>query len=74
MRRRRRDLLEDTVIAFAVTISALVFTAGLGVIALLEVPAAAVVVGTLLIGRRRRKRHAQRATAAKKSRLYGTRN
>jgi hypothetical protein len=56
LRRRRRDLLEDSVAALALTVFALTVTAGLGVIALLEVPAAVVVFGSLGIGRARRRK------------------
>ena len=58
LRRRRRDLLEDTAVAFVLTIAALIVTAGLGVIALLEVPLGAVVLGSFVIARRRRRRDA----------------
>jgi hypothetical protein len=56
LRRRRRDLLEDAVIALLVTIVALIWTAGLGVIAIIAVPVAAAVIGSFLAERALRKR------------------
>ncbi len=41
---------------------ALVLTAGLGVIALLEVPVGAAVVGSFVVGRTRRRRYSSRET------------
>jgi hypothetical protein len=63
LRRRRRDLLEDAAVALVVTIFALIVSAGLGVIALLEVPVGAIVLASLLIERRRRGRRARAARA-----------
>jgi hypothetical protein len=56
MRRRRRDLLEDFGIAVVLMIVALTWTAGLGVIALIEIPVGAAVIGSLVLERRWRKR------------------
>ena len=52
-RRRRRDLLEDFGVAIIVTIVALILTAGLGVLALIEIPVGAAVIASFLIERRR---------------------
>jgi hypothetical protein len=51
----RRDLLVDVLAAIALMIFVLVVTAGLGVVALLELPVGAVVVGSYVVGRRRAK-------------------
>jgi Flp pilus assembly protein TadB len=56
LRRRRRDLLEDVVIAIVLTIVALIWTAGLGVIAIVAVPVACAVIGSFLVERWLRKR------------------
>jgi hypothetical protein len=56
-RRRRRDLLEDVVMGLVLMLVALVLTAGLGVIALLEVPVGAAVVGSFVVERTRRRRY-----------------
>jgi hypothetical protein len=58
LRRRRRDLLEDFGMALALMILALVLTAGLGVIALLEVPIGGGVIGSYIVERRKRRRSA----------------
>lgn len=56
--RRRRDLLEDVGIALLLSVSLLVMTAGLGVIALLELPMAGILAASVVIPRiRRRRRH-----------------
>jgi hypothetical protein len=60
VRQRRRDLVTDAAIALALTLLAVVLTAGLGVLALIEVPVALALVGTVLMERRTRKR--RRAT------------
>jgi hypothetical protein len=52
----RRDLLVDLVAALALTIFVLIVTAGLGVVALLEIPVAGLVIGSFLVERRRRGR------------------
>lgn len=62
LRRLRRDLLEDFGIAIVLMILVLVITAGLGVVALLEIPVAGAVVASYVLERRRRvKRRARRA-------------
>jgi Flp pilus assembly protein TadB len=53
--RRRRDLLEDVVAAIVLTIVAITLTAGLGVIALIEVPVVLALVISYLRDRRRRR-------------------
>ena len=64
--RRRRDLLEDCVAAFVLTIVAITLTAGLGVIALIEVPVVlALVISYVRDRRRRRNALAQRRRAAR---------
>lgn len=50
-RRRRRDLLEDAGMALAVMVALLSMTAGLGIVALIEVPLITVVVGSLFAER-----------------------
>jgi Na+-translocating ferredoxin:NAD+ oxidoreductase RnfD subunit len=59
LRRRRRDLLEDVAIAILLTIVALIWTAGLGVIALIAVPIAGALIGSFLVERALRKRRRQ---------------
>lgn len=54
--RRRRDLLEDTVAALALTILAISITAGLGVIALFEVPLALLLCISYVLDRRAHRR------------------
>jgi Flp pilus assembly protein TadB len=54
--RRRRDLLEDTALALLLTVVLLTVTAGLGVIALLEIPMAIVLIASIVIPRVRRRR------------------
>jgi Flp pilus assembly protein TadB len=56
--RRRRDLLEDVGVAFVLTLILITATAGLGVIALLELPLSAALVASVLIPRVRRRRRA----------------
>jgi hypothetical protein len=51
LRRRRRDLLEDLAGAVLLMALALVFTAGLGVIALLDIVVVGVLVGSVVVGR-----------------------
>ena len=53
--RRRRDLLEDGVAAIVLTIVAITLTAGLGVIALIEVPVVLALVLSYLRDRTRRR-------------------
>ena len=50
---RRRDLLEDTAAALLVTLLTVTFTAGLGVIALIELLLALAVIVTYLLDHRR---------------------
>jgi Flp pilus assembly protein TadB len=58
--RRRRDLLEDGVAAIVLTIVAITLTAGLGVIALIEVPVVLALVISYMRDRRRRRSWAER--------------
>lgn len=51
LRRRRRDLLEDFAAAILLMTVALVLTAGLGVIALLDIGVAAVLIGSVVVER-----------------------
>jgi hypothetical protein len=53
--RRRRDLLLDTVAALLLTLFTITFTAGLGVVALIETAFALVVIGSYLLDRRLRR-------------------
>lgn len=54
-RRRRRDLIEDAAIAFALSIVLISVTAGLGVLALVELPIAGLVAASLIAERMRAK-------------------
>jgi hypothetical protein len=63
LRRRRRDLLEDVGIAIVLMIVALIWAAGLAVIALIEIPIGAAVIGSLVLERRRRKQRRDRRRA-----------
>jgi hypothetical protein len=54
--RLRRDLLEDTAAALLLTLLAVTFTAGVGVIALIELPLALVLGVSYLLDRRRHRR------------------
>jgi hypothetical protein len=58
IQRLRRDLLEDFGLGFVLALLALTMTAGLGVIAILELPLLAVVAGSFVVERRRRRRRA----------------
>ncbi len=73
--RRRRDLLEDLGIAIIVTIVAVILTAGLGVLALIEIPVGAAVIGSFLIERRRLNQRRLRAGRLRSQRTptYGHR-
>ncbi len=51
----RRDLLFDGLAALALMIAIIVVSAGLGVVALLELPAAAIAIGSFVLERRRRR-------------------
>ena len=53
--RRRRDLLEDSVAGIVLTIVAITLTAGLGVIALIEVPVVLALVISYVRDRRKRR-------------------
>jgi hypothetical protein len=53
-RRLRRDLLEDVGLGLLLTVTALIMTAGLGVIALLEVPVLGAVIASFALERRMR--------------------
>jgi uncharacterized protein YjiS (DUF1127 family) len=55
LQRLRRDALTDLMVALVVTIFVLIATAGLGVVAILEVPAAALLIASFVIERRRRR-------------------
>lgn len=55
-RARRRDLLQDAVVAAVLTLLALSVTAGLGVLAMLELPVAAGLGAAWLVRRRTQKR------------------
>ncbi|MBV9465305.1 MAG: hypothetical protein JO206_08985 [Solirubrobacterales bacterium] len=57
LRRLRRDFLTDAAVAVVLAIIALTMSAGLGVVAMLEVPVAGLVLATVITERRvRRKR------------------
>jgi Flp pilus assembly protein TadB len=58
--RRRRDLLEDVCAALVLTIFMLCLTAGLGVIALIEIACTLALAASYLLERRRRRKR-QRA-------------
>jgi hypothetical protein len=53
LRRRRRDLLEDAVLAILLMTLAVILTPGLGVIAIIEVPVGLLLIATVLVERRR---------------------
>jgi hypothetical protein len=55
-RRRRRDLLGDAALAIVLMVLALILTPGLGVLAIIEIPVALALIGTILGERRIRKR------------------
>ncbi len=56
LRALRRDLLVDFVAAFALMLFVFIATAGLGVVALLEIPIAGLVVASFVVEYRRRRR------------------
>ncbi|HWF33841.1 MAG TPA: hypothetical protein VG295_00665 [Solirubrobacteraceae bacterium] len=62
-RRRRRDLLEDCVAGLVLMIFAIILTPGLGMLAILEVPVALIVIGTVVAERRIRRRRAEAGAA-----------
>jgi hypothetical protein len=57
----RRDALTDFAVALGLMIVILIVTAGLGVVALLEIPAAALVIASYVAERRRRGRKPARS-------------
>jgi hypothetical protein len=54
LQRLRRDLVLDLAAALGLTIAVLIGTAGLGVVALLEIPVAGLVLASFVVERRRR--------------------
>lgn len=68
LRRRRRDLLEDVAMAVVLTIVVMILTAGLGVVAIIEVPVAVAVLGSVLMEREIRKRRIAHRSARRPSR------
>ncbi len=66
-RRRRRDLLEDAGFALVVTITLLTVTAGLGILALIEVPIAAALVTSVLAERAIKRRRGRDRRGARRS-------
>jgi hypothetical protein len=60
LRRRRRDLLADVAIAIVLMIVILIWTAGLGVIALIEIPVGGLIIGSFVFERRMRRRRQPR--------------
>jgi hypothetical protein len=71
IRRRRRDLLEDTALGLVLAIVVLIVTAGLGVIALISVPAGLALIGSLFAEREIRKRRAARQGVTSTARSRG---
>jgi hypothetical protein len=59
-RRRRRDLLEDLAMAVVLAAIVIIATAGLGVVAIIDIGVAVGLVGTLLAEREFRKRRGRR--------------
>lgn len=72
-RLRRRDLLQDAVIAMALMVLALIITPGLGLLALYEILVALGLMMTVLVERRIRKRRLTASRAAKAVRPRQTR-
>jgi hypothetical protein len=70
-RRRRRDLIVDAALAIVLMVLALILTPGLGVLAIIEIPVALALIGTVLAERRIRKR--ERATSRTTTRAGRTR-
>jgi Flp pilus assembly protein TadB len=60
IRRRRTDLRQDVALAVIVALFTLIYTAGLGVVALLSIPVAAGLACSLVAERWLRRRRAQR--------------
>jgi hypothetical protein len=71
-RRRRRDLLGDTALAILLLVLALILTPGLGVLAMIEIPVALALVGTVVGERRIRKRQPRVPRATKGARRRRT--
>jgi Sec-independent protein secretion pathway component TatC len=67
LRRRRRDLLEDSVAAIVLMIFALIITPGLGVLALIEVPVALALIGSIFAERRFRRRRREAGQSARRA-------
>jgi hypothetical protein len=70
-RLRRRDLLGDAALAIVLMVLALILTPGLGVLAIIEIPVALALVGTVVGERRIRKRRPRvpRTTRAESRRM-----
>ncbi|MDQ6807667.1 MAG: hypothetical protein M3065_22575 [Actinomycetota bacterium] len=66
-RRRRRDLLEDCGAALVLMIFAIILTPGLGMLALLEIPVALAVIGSVIAERRFRKRRREAGRAPRRT-------
>lgn len=58
IRRRRLDLLQDCALALIVALFVLIESAGLGVVAILAIPTALILVASLIVERRLRRRPA----------------
>jgi hypothetical protein len=70
-RRRRRDLLEDVATAIVLMAVVLTMTAGLGVVAIIAVPIATVLIGSLVAERVITKKRAERSGRTRRpSRVY----
>ncbi|HEY8626158.1 MAG TPA: hypothetical protein VIL82_09130 [Solirubrobacteraceae bacterium] len=67
-RRRRRDLLEDTGLALLLTIALVTVTAGLGVLALIEVPVTTALIAWLLAERAIKKRRGRHSRTSRRVR------
>jgi hypothetical protein len=70
-RRRRRDLLEDAIVALLAALILISVTAGLGVLALLEMPLAMLLITSSLIERRSRGRRGAAQRRLTRSRRSG---
>jgi hypothetical protein len=71
LRRLRRDLLEDAGLGFLLMVVTLIMTAGLGVIAIIEFPVMAIVIGSFLAERYVRRRRVAGRPAARAPRSRG---
>lgn len=58
LRRRRRDLLQDITIALLLAVLGLILTPGLGILAVIEIPVALALIGSLILERKLRNRRA----------------